>query len=120
MFMTLTKSSQQTQQLLTRKHQTALNKLLKLNKSRSTTATSTTKTLNDEESEEATPRATIPSATKVVICGGGLFGTSIAYHLGQLGYKDVVLLTRNVYAAKVLNIRSHLKVLKLNFNFCFK
>lgn len=36
-----------------------------------------------------------PSATKVVICGGGLFGTSVAYHLAQLGYKDVVLVTRD-------------------------
>ena len=38
-----------------------------------------------------------PSATKVVICGGGLFGTSVAYHLAQLGYKDVVLVTRDKY-----------------------
>jgi len=38
---------------------------------------------------------TFPSETKVVICGGGLIGTSVAYHLGQLGYKDVVLVTRD-------------------------
>ena len=36
-----------------------------------------------------------PLATKVVICGGGLFGSSVAYHLAQLGYKDVVLVTRS-------------------------
>lgn len=36
-----------------------------------------------------------PSATKVVICGGGLIGTSVAYHLAQLGYKDVCLVTRD-------------------------
>jgi hypothetical protein len=36
-----------------------------------------------------------PLSTKVVICGGGLFGTSVAYHLAQLGYKDVVLVTRD-------------------------
>jgi hypothetical protein len=36
-----------------------------------------------------------PSTAKVVICGGGLFGTSIAYHLAELGFKDVVLVTRN-------------------------
>lgn len=32
---------------------------------------------------------------KVIICGGGLIGTSVAYHLAQLGYKDVVLVTRD-------------------------
>ena len=37
----------------------------------------------------------IPSSVRVVICGGGLIGTSIAYHLAQLGYKDAVLLTKN-------------------------
>lgn len=37
----------------------------------------------------------IPSSTRVVICGGGLIGTSIAYHLAQLGYKDAILLTKN-------------------------
>jgi UDP-galactopyranose mutase len=36
-----------------------------------------------------------PLSTKVVICGGGLFGTSTAYHLAQLGYKDVILVTRD-------------------------
>jgi hypothetical protein len=50
----------------------------------------------DEQSKAANSSSvTFPLATKVVICGGGLFGTSIAYHLGQLGYKDVVLVTRD-------------------------
>jgi pyruvate dehydrogenase phosphatase regulatory subunit len=39
----------------------------------------------------------LPQSTKVVICGGGLIGTSTAYHLTQLGYQDVILLTRNKY-----------------------
>lgn len=37
----------------------------------------------------------LPKSTKVVICGGGLIGTSIAYHLVQLGFKDIVLLTKH-------------------------
>ena len=37
----------------------------------------------------------LPSVAKVVICGGGLIGTSVAYHLAELGYKDVVLVTRD-------------------------
>ncbi len=37
----------------------------------------------------------LPKSVKVVICGGGLIGTSIAYHLAQLGYKDIILVTRN-------------------------
>ena len=34
----------------------------------------------------------LPSHARVVIVGGGIIGTSVAYHLGTLGWKDVVLL----------------------------
>ena len=37
----------------------------------------------------------IPARARVVIVGGGVIGTSIAYHLGQLGWSDVVLLERD-------------------------
>ena len=34
----------------------------------------------------------IPSSAKVVICGGGVIGNSVAYHLAERGWTDVVLL----------------------------
>ncbi|HEV2056481.1 MAG TPA: FAD-dependent oxidoreductase [Methylomirabilota bacterium] len=34
----------------------------------------------------------IPSHARAVIVGGGIIGTSVAYHLTKLGWKDVVLL----------------------------
>src|SRR4051794_1137313 len=37
----------------------------------------------------------LPDSARCVIIGGGVGGTSIAYHLGQLGWSDVVLLERN-------------------------
>jgi 4-methylaminobutanoate oxidase (formaldehyde-forming) len=37
----------------------------------------------------------LPDRAKIVIIGGGVGGTSIAYHLAQLGESDVVLLDRN-------------------------
>jgi cation diffusion facilitator CzcD-associated flavoprotein CzcO len=37
----------------------------------------------------------VPSQARVVIVGGGIIGTSIAYHLGKMGMKDVVLLEQN-------------------------
>ena len=37
----------------------------------------------------------LPSHAKVVIVGGGIIGTSVAYHLGQLGWKDVIVLERD-------------------------
>jgi 4-methylaminobutanoate oxidase (formaldehyde-forming) len=37
----------------------------------------------------------IPSRARVVVIGGGVIGTSVAYHLGHLGVKDVVLLERD-------------------------
>ncbi len=38
---------------------------------------------------------TLPKHAKVVIIGGGIIGCSIAYHLGHMGCKDVVLLERD-------------------------
>ena len=33
-----------------------------------------------------------PTQAQVVIIGGGVIGTSVAYHLTKLGWQDVVLL----------------------------
>ena len=41
----------------------------------------------------------LPAETKVVIVGGGVIGTSVAYHLAKLGWKDVVLLEQNQLSA---------------------
>jgi heterotetrameric sarcosine oxidase gamma subunit len=38
---------------------------------------------------------TVPQRARVVIIGGGVIGTSIAYHLGHLGWSDTVLLERD-------------------------
>ena len=37
---------------------------------------------------------TLPGAAEVVIVGGGVIGTSIAFHLAEAGVRDVVLLER--------------------------
>ncbi len=37
----------------------------------------------------------VPSAARAVIIGGGIIGCSTAYHLGKLGWRDVVLLERH-------------------------
>jgi sarcosine dehydrogenase len=39
--------------------------------------------------------AGFPTQARVVIIGGGIIGTSTAYHLAKLGWKDVVLIERN-------------------------
>eukprot|EP00557_Chaetoceros_sp_GSL56_P002633 CAMPEP_0176497120 /NCGR_PEP_ID=MMETSP0200_2-20121128/11550_1 /TAXON_ID=947934 /ORGANISM="Chaetoceros sp., Strain GSL56" /LENGTH=957 /DNA_ID=CAMNT_0017895103 /DNA_START=90 /DNA_END=2959 /DNA_ORIENTATION=+ len=36
-----------------------------------------------------------PSCANIVIVGGGIIGTSVAYHLGKLGIKNVILLERD-------------------------
>jgi len=37
----------------------------------------------------------LPNSTKVVVIGGGVAGTSCAYHLAKFGWKDVILLERD-------------------------
>jgi glycine cleavage system aminomethyltransferase T/glycine/D-amino acid oxidase-like deaminating enzyme len=38
---------------------------------------------------------TVPQHARVVVIGGGVIGTSVAYHLAHMGWKDVVLLERD-------------------------
>ncbi len=38
---------------------------------------------------------TLPISAKVIIIGGGVAGTSCAYHLAKFGWKDIVLLERD-------------------------
>ena len=40
-------------------------------------------------------RAGIPAHARVVVVGGGVIGTSVAYHLALMGWKDIVLLERD-------------------------
>lgn len=39
--------------------------------------------------------STIPAHARVVVVGGGVIGTSVAYHLASMGWKDIVLLERD-------------------------
>jgi len=39
--------------------------------------------------------SSLPSRARVVVIGGGVIGTSIAYHLGHMGWADTVLVERD-------------------------
>jgi 4-methylaminobutanoate oxidase (formaldehyde-forming) len=41
------------------------------------------------------PLPVLPDRARVVVIGGGIIGTSVAYHLAHMGWKDVVLLERD-------------------------
>lgn len=43
---------------------------------------------------ESMLQSSVPSPARVVVIGGGISGTSVAYHLTQLGVRDVVLLDK--------------------------
>src|SRR3989440_6658981 len=42
--------------------------------------------------------SSLPAEAKVVVVGGGMVGSSVAYHLAKLGWKEVVLLEQNQLA----------------------
>ena len=43
-----------------------------------------------------TPAAVaLPDRARVVVIGGGIIGTSVAYHLAHLGFGEVLLLERD-------------------------
>ena len=52
------------------------------------------------------PAPTLPSRARVVVIGGGVIGTSVAYHLADLGWTDVVLLERELVLLQ-LDIGGH-------------
>ena len=41
------------------------------------------------------PAAPLPAKADVVILGGGIMGTSIAFHLAEAGVRNIVLIERN-------------------------
>ena len=47
------------------------------------------------ETHPTASAAAVPGSARVVIIGGGVIGTSVAYHLAHLGWTDVVLLERD-------------------------
>ena len=54
-------------------------------------------TLNSSTTTTNTPKTKIqlPNKANVCIVGGGIIGTSVAYHLAKLGVEDVILLERD-------------------------
>ena len=47
-----------------------------------------------------TELSSLPGHSRVVICGGGVVGCSVAYHLAKLGWNDIVLLEQGRYKVK--------------------
>lgn len=44
----------------------------------------------------ATTRTAPPTSASIIVIGGGIIGSSIAYHLARAGHSDVLLIERNV------------------------
>src|ERR1700683_5431089 len=56
----------------------------------------TTQPAAGQPGEAGQPRGgALPSRARVVVIGGGVIGTSVAYHLAKLGWSGVLLLERD-------------------------
>ena len=49
------------------------------------------------EEEQRRDKKVVPRDVQVVICGGGVIGASVAYHLPKYGFNDVILLEQGRY-----------------------
>src|SRR5262245_6678673 len=76
----------------------------------------------DAEADAEPLTVVLPPHARVVIVGGGIIGTSIAYHLTKLGWSDVVLLERGTLtcgttwhaAGLVMQLRASATLTKLD------
>lgn len=42
----------------------------------------------------------LPKSCQILIAGGGILGQSIAFHLTEIGYKDIILIEKSKFALK--------------------
>jgi len=57
----------------------------------------------------------LPSRAQVVVCGGGVVGSSVCYHLPKYGFKDVIHLEqgRSVIMPCLLSLHVYIKLGKV-------
>jgi hypothetical protein len=53
--------------------------------------TPTQRKYSNEPTGTNSTRGRIPTQAQIVICGGGVVGCSVAYHLALEGWKDIIL-----------------------------
>src|SRR5512140_780182 len=64
-----------------------------------TSATETGRSMSNVVSLQLPPGTQQPSHAAVVIIGGGIMGTSIAFHLAEAGVRNIVLVDRSELGA---------------------
>lgn len=74
-------------------HRVVKNVFTLSNKALSTLTTLTNS--HDNNNKKSHTKQSLPTKSNVVVVGGGIIGTSVAYHLAKLGVEDVILLEKN-------------------------
>ena len=46
----------------------------------------------------------LPSRSQIVVCGGGIVGSSVAFHLPQFGFKDIVHLDQGKVCEMIVTL----------------
>lgn len=50
-----------------------------------------------ERSKASFGPSNVPQSSQVIICGAGAVGNSVAYHMNQNGWKDIIVLEQSKY-----------------------
>lgn len=70
-----------------------------------------------QQEESHNELKSLPSRAQIVVCGGGIVGSSVVFHLPKFGFKDIVHLEQGRF---VFTLYCYVHVLSIIISKCFR